>query len=256
MKIFLTRTLLILFFGMSCLSLVAYACEPVDTPEFMIVEAVPITPIVEEKPVVVHERMRVLAIEEEKEPTYAYTTTNLNVRIEPDTSADIIDTLLPNVKVEYIGTTENEWTSIRVNDMTYYVYSAYISEEEPEEIITLESLASTRYSIEQEEEQFIFQDKFENWTLTAYCACEKCCGKWSKYKKTASGTTPEEGRTVACVSLEFGTIININGEDYIVEDTGRLKDTQIDIYFESHQEALEFGRQKGTVYLISEPEEE
>lgn len=256
MKIFLTRTLLILFFGMSGLSLVAYACEPVDIQKPMVVEAVPITPIVE-KPVVVHDdMMRTLTIEEEKEPTYAYTTTNLNVRIEPNTSADIIDTLLPNVKVEYIGTTENEWTSIRVNDTTYYVYSAYISEEEPEEIITLESLAPIRYSIEQEEEQFIFQDKFENWTLTAYCACEKCCGKWSKYKKTASGTTLEEGRTVACVSLEFGTIININGEDYIVEDTGRLKDTQIDIYFESHQEALEFGRQKGTVYLISEPEGE
>lgn len=254
MKNFISRTLL--FFGMLWVGIVSYACEPTDIPEIMVVEAVPITPIVAEKPVVVHDMMRTLTIEEEKEPTYAYTTTNLNVRIEPDTSANIIDTLLPNVKVEYIGTAENEWTSIRVNDMTYYVYSTYISKEEPEEIITLESLAPARYSIEQEETQLVFQDKFENWTLTAYCACEKCCGKWSKYKKTASGTTPEEGRTVACVSLDFGTIININGEDYIVEDTGRLTETQIDIYFESHQEALEFGRQKGTVYLISESEEE
>lgn len=254
MKNFISRTLL--FFGMLWVRVVAYACEPTDIPELMVVEVVPITPIVVEKPVVVHDMMRTLTIEEEKEPTYAYTTTNLNVRIEPNISADIIDTLLPNVRVEYIGTTKNEWTSIKVNDMTYYVYSAYISKEEPEEIITLESLAPVRYSIEQEETQLVFQDKFENWTLTAYCACEKCCGKWSKYKKTASGTTPEEGRTVACVSLDFGTIININGEDYIVEDTGRLKETQIDIYFESHQEALEFGRQKGTVYLISEPEEE
>ena len=87
--------------------------------------------------------------------------------------------------------------------------------------------------------------------LTAYCSCEKCCGKWSKYNKTASGTTPKQGRTVACNSLDFGTKIMINGEEYIVEDTGNMKsDNHIDIYFSSHEEALKFGVQNAEVYQI------
>ena len=187
------------------------------------------------------------------EPTYAYTIANANVRTEPSLKADIVDTLPPAIKVEYIGSIEDEWTSIKVNDNIYYICSECLSIESISAEVALVSLEPTQY---QEGEDFIYLEKMENWTFTAYCACEKCCGKWSKYKKTASGTTPEEGRTVACVSLEFGTVVNIYGKDYIVEDTGRLSDTQIDIYFESHQDALEFGRRKGTVYLISEPEEE
>ena len=86
--------------------------------------------------------------------------------------------------------------------------------------------------------------------LTAYCSCEKCCGKWSKYNKTASGTTPEQGRTVACNSLTFGTRLLIDGEEYIVEDTGNMNDNIIDIYFYSHEEALQFGVQSAEVFKI------
>lgn len=87
--------------------------------------------------------------------------------------------------------------------------------------------------------------------LTAYCNCEKCCGEWSKYNRTASGTTPKQGRTVACNTLDFGTKVMINGEEYIVEDTGNMYyDNHIDIYFSSHEEALEFGVQNAEVYQI------
>ena len=86
--------------------------------------------------------------------------------------------------------------------------------------------------------------------ITAYCSCEKCCGEWSKYNKTASGTVPKQGRTVACNSLNFGTEIIIKGKKYIVEDTGNMKNNHIDIYFSSHEEALEFGVQNAKVYQI------
>lgn len=86
--------------------------------------------------------------------------------------------------------------------------------------------------------------------LTAYCSCEKCCGKWSEFNKTASGTTPEQGRTVACNSLEFGTEIVINGEKYTVEDTGNMKEKIIDIYFNSHEDALNFGVQYAEIFLV------
>ena len=86
--------------------------------------------------------------------------------------------------------------------------------------------------------------------LTAYCSCEKCCSEWSKYNRTASGTTPEQGRTIACNSLDFGTEVMIRGKKYIVEDTGNMKNNHIDIYFSSHEEALEFGVQNAKVYQI------
>lgn len=84
--------------------------------------------------------------------------------------------------------------------------------------------------------------------LTAYCSCERCCGKWSQFNKTALGTTPQQGRTVACNSLEFGTRIVINGSIYTVEDTGNMGTNVIDIYFNSHEAALNFGVQYAEVH--------
>jgi 3D (Asp-Asp-Asp) domain-containing protein len=86
--------------------------------------------------------------------------------------------------------------------------------------------------------------------LTAYCGCSKCCGKWSEFNLTASGTIPKQGRTVGCNSLKFGTEIIINGKKYVVEDTGNMKDNVIDIYFDLHEDALNFGVQYVEVFEI------
>lgn len=85
--------------------------------------------------------------------------------------------------------------------------------------------------------------------LTAYCACVNCCGKSDGI--TASGTQATAGRTVACNSLQMGTVISINGHQYVVEDRGGMSDNVIDIFFDSHEDALNFGRQSADVYLIN-----
>lgn len=85
--------------------------------------------------------------------------------------------------------------------------------------------------------------------LTAYCACQKCCGKSNGV--TASGTQATQGRTVACNNLAFGTRIMINGHEYVVEDRGGMDNNVIDIFFDSHSEALSFGRKSCEVYLIN-----
>lgn len=93
---------------------------------------------------------------------------------------------------------------------------------------------------------------------TAYCGCSKCCGKWAKYHKTASGTTPEQGRTVAVDpdQIPLGTHITINGVEYIAEDTGSgIGENRVDIYFNSHREALKFGVQDVEVEIIKDEEE-
>lgn len=88
--------------------------------------------------------------------------------------------------------------------------------------------------------------------LTAYCPCEICCGKWSQYGLTASGTVPEEGRTIAVDKhvIPLGETVTIDGVEYIAEDTGSaIKGNRIDIFFEDHQTALEFGVQYAEVFV-------
>lgn len=93
--------------------------------------------------------------------------------------------------------------------------------------------------------------------LTAYCTCKICCGKNSpevtgRPSKTRSGTHPVQGRTVAVDPkvIPLGTHIFINGHEYVAEDTGSWVDGKdVDIFFNSHREALIFGRQKAEVFV-------
>lgn len=77
--------------------------------------------------------------------------------------------------------------------------------------------------------------------ITAYCPCAKCCGKASG--RTAAGTKATAGRTVAASSqFAFGTKLNIGGHTYVVEDRGgAVKGNKIDIFVNSHAEALQWG---------------
>jgi Uncharacterized protein conserved in bacteria len=97
--------------------------------------------------------------------------------------------------------------------------------------------------------------------ITAYCHCEKYCGDWSKDRPTsedgkllvytASGDLAVEGVTIAADTniLPFGTEIIIDGKKYIVQDRGRvIKNNRIDVYFENHQDALEFGVQYKEIF--------
>lgn len=89
-----------------------------------------------------------------------------------------------------------------------------------------------------------------NFKLTAYCACARCCGKSDGI--TATGTVATQGRTIAVDPsvIPYGTEVIINGNTYIAEDCGgAIKYNKIDIFFDSHQEALDFGVQYADVYI-------
>lgn len=90
------------------------------------------------------------------------------------------------------------------------------------------------------------------YTCTAYCACPACCGEYSS-GYTASGTWATEGRTIACNTLPMGTEVVIDGNTYIVEDTGwsPYGEAWIDIFFEDHQRASDFGVQSKDVYIVN-----
>ena len=78
--------------------------------------------------------------------------------------------------------------------------------------------------------------------VTAYCPCSKCCGSWAN-GITAMGTTAKAGHTVAAPKgYAFGTKLLINGKVYVVEDRGgAIKGNRLDMYVNSHSEALRWG---------------
>lgn len=80
--------------------------------------------------------------------------------------------------------------------------------------------------------------------VTAYCPCESCSEGYGNM--TSTGVVAKAGRTIAVdpTYIPYGTKITINGNTYVAEDCGgAIKGKRLDIYFDSHQEASEFGVQ-------------
>ena len=95
-------------------------------------------------------------------------------------------------------------------------------------------------------------------TITAYCSCRICCGNYSpevtgRESRTSTGTIPQSGRTIAVdpTVIPYGTSVHIDGMgDYIAEDCGGMVDNNhIDVYFSTHEEAVQFGVQRRYVTI-------
>ena len=92
-------------------------------------------------------------------------------------------------------------------------------------------------------------------TVTAYCGCKIFNGKWTG-SPCKNGEYPQQGVTVACDPnvIPLNTYIEIEG--YGVrkcQDTGsKIINKRLDLYFDSHQEALNFGVKRIKVYLAKE----
>lgn len=93
------------------------------------------------------------------------------------------------------------------------------------------------------------------YTITAYCPCERCCGKDPSdplYGITATGAMATEGRTIAVDPevIAYGTTVYIDGQAYVAEDCGGgIRGRQIDMFFDSHEDALQWGVQEREVWI-------
>jgi 3D (Asp-Asp-Asp) domain-containing protein len=83
--------------------------------------------------------------------------------------------------------------------------------------------------------------------VTAYCPCQKCCGKYSD-GVTACGhkICPGDAFAAADKEYSFGTEMIIagykNGEPVKVLDRGgAIRGNRLDVFFHSHEEALKWG---------------
>ena len=128
-----------------------------------------------------------------------------------------------------------------LNSQYYKTQYLKIKNSKPEKIIIERDVSLIPY------------DYLGEYTITHYCDCSICTGT-PKGSRTASGTKPKEGRTIACDGkiLKMGDIVYI--ENYgtrICEDKGSaITNGRIDIYYNSHEKALKKGIKKARVYKI------
>ena len=99
-------------------------------------------------------------------------------------------------------------------------------------------------------EEDIGDKKWIEFNCSAYCTCTTCTGGGGT---TASGTAPQANWTIAASrNYPFGTLIYIEGYGtYCVEDRGgAITNNKLDLYFATHQEACNFGRQYLKGYVV------
>lgn len=98
--------------------------------------------------------------------------------------------------------------------------------------------------------------------LTGYCSCSICCNGWANNRPVdengneivygAIGEELKEGYSIAVDPdvIPYRTEVVINGNTYKAQDCGgAIKGNKIDVYFEDHDKALEFGVQYAEVFM-------
>ena len=89
-------------------------------------------------------------------------------------------------------------------------------------------------------------ERLGKWKTTGYCPCRRCNGR--NAGRTASGAPMIPGRTVAVGGLPFGTVLRVNGVEYVVEDRGTPYG-HIDFLYPDHATASRHGVQYLEVYI-------
>lgn len=99
----------------------------------------------------------------------------------------------------------------------------------------------------------------EWFTVTAYCPCRKCCGRWARYHRTASGRplSYNGGHLVAADTkvLPFNTKVRIpgyaGGRSVPVVDRGSaIRGRMIDVFFPTHWRAKCWGKKRLMVEIV------
>ena len=88
---------------------------------------------------------------------------------------------------------------------------------------------------------------------SGYCPCQICCGEFAS-GITANGSRATAGYTLAAAKdIPFGTLVYIPYFDRVfeVQDRGgAINGKRIDIYFNTHGEAIAFGRRTLKIYIV------
>lgn len=100
------------------------------------------------------------------------------------------------------------------------------------------------------------EEKYFLMVATGYCPCKLCCGEWAN---GLTYTGDKAGRGSVAIDpeariLKLGQKLYIEGYGYGVANDigGAIKGWEIDLCFDTHQEALEWGRKLVKVYVLED----
>lgn len=95
--------------------------------------------------------------------------------------------------------------------------------------------------------------------VTAYCPCSKCCGEYSD-GQTANGHKIEPGDAFVAADsrYDFGTQMVVPGYNSsqpvrVLDRGGAIRGNRLDLFFHTHQEALNWGVQYVEVKIYQNP---
>lgn len=161
-----------------------------------------------------------------------------NMRRDPTQSSEKLTTLPIGANVVLLGQSSGGYTMVQYDGMVGYVLENCVTD-----AVDLSKIGS---------EPVLF-------TVTGYCPCRICCGNYSpevtgRESRTATGTIPTPGHTIAVdpTVIPYGTRVEIEGMGtYVAEDCGGMvRSNHIDIYFDNHQDALNFGSRRLYVTFV------
>lgn len=149
-----------------------------------------------------------------------------------------------------------------LDNMPTETFKPIVVEAEPVEAAVITPVIEPTVAAAPTEPEPVYLGEFK---LTAYCSCSKCCGVWAEDRpldeygnEIVIGSTGEVLRSNYSIAVDpdvipYDSIVIINGTEYEAQDTGgAINGNRIDVYFNSHEEALEFGVQVADVYLKGE----
>jgi len=89
--------------------------------------------------------------------------------------------------------------------------------------------------------------------VTGYCPCSKCCGKYSD-GFTANGhkIQPGDKFVAAPKHIPFGTMLSVPGYGVVpvLDRGGAITVSRLDVFFESHSDALKWGVQNLEITVV------
>ena len=100
----------------------------------------------------------------------------------------------------------------------------------------------------------VHDDRWEflgTYTVTAYCPCSKCCGRFAA-GNTADGTRlRRDSRVIAAPpEISFGTMLSVAGygDARVADRGGAIVGRRLDVFFWTHDEATEWGVKQAKVW--------
>ena len=95
------------------------------------------------------------------------------------------------------------------------------------------------------EQRFESKEETQIFVVTAYCPCEKCCGRWAD-GYFANGEKVGGLAIAAPKEIHFGTLIDVPGYGVakVKDRGGSIKGNKIDVYFDEHETAKKWGVQE------------